>query len=117
MSTYETHIGNVDNSVFAIGESAKAEGKFVRHDRDDMVEHLKVLLSIISEYTDPTAYEVRDLALAATREISADKPEKEVFRRLVDATRILISKLVSSSVEAGAPADAVAKISDLIHHL
>ena len=27
MSTYETHIGNVDNSVFAVGENAKAEGK------------------------------------------------------------------------------------------
>jgi hypothetical protein len=117
MSSYETRIGNVDNSVFAIGDSATAEGKFARHDRDDMAEYLKVLLSIISKYTDPTAYEVRDLALAATREISANKPEKEVFQRLVDATRKLMNKLGSSIVEAGALADAVAKISDLIHHL
>jgi hypothetical protein len=117
MSTYETHIGNVDNSAFAVGENAKAEGRFVRHDRDDMVETLKVLLSIISKYTDPTAYEVRDLAVAATREISANKPEKEVFQRLVDATRKLMNKLGPSIVEAGALADAVAKISDLIHHL
>jgi hypothetical protein len=117
MSTYETHIENVDNSVFAVGENAKAEGKFVRHDRDDMVDTLKILLSIISKYTDPAAYEVRDLALAATREISANKPEKEVFQRLVDATRKLMNKLGSGIVEAGALADAVAKISDLIHHL
>jgi hypothetical protein len=117
MSTYETHIGNVDNSVFAIGENPKAEGKFVRHDRDDMAETLKVLLSIISEYTDPAACEVRDLALAATREVSANKPKKEVFQRLVDATRKLMNKLGPGIVEAGALTDAVAKISDLIHHL
>jgi hypothetical protein len=117
VSTYETHIGKVDKSAVAIGENASAEVKFGRDDRDDMLEALKVLLSISSQYTDPAASEVRDLALAATREMGADKPERDVFRRLVDATRKLMNRLGSGVVGAGALADAVAKISDLIHHL
>jgi hypothetical protein len=117
VSTYETHIGKVEKSTFAIGDQAKAEGKFGDHDRDDMAETLRVLLSIISKYTDPAADEVRGLALEASREIRADKPRKEIFRRLADATREMIDKLGSSLIEAGALADAVAKISDLIHHL
>lgn len=117
MSTYETHIGKVDNSTFAIGEKAKAEGKSGDRYRDDMAETLRVLLGIISKYTDPAADEVRGLALDASREISADKPKKEVFRRLADATRDMMDKLGSRLIEAGALADAVAKISGLIHHL
>lgn len=117
MSTYETHIGKVDNSTFAIGENAKAEVKSGSRDRDDMAEALSVLSAIVRKYTDPTADEVLDLALAASHEISADKPEKEVFRRLADATRKMMDKLGSRIIEAGVLADAVAKISDVIHHL
>jgi hypothetical protein len=116
MGTYETNIGKVDNSIFAIGEKARAEGKISRRDRDDMTDTLKLLLRIVSRYTDPAADEVMDLALAASQEISADKPEREVFQRLVDATRKMMHKLGPSVIEAGALADAVTKISDLIHH-
>jgi hypothetical protein len=117
MSTYETHIGKVEKSTFAIGEKAKAEGKFGDHDRDDMAETLRVLLGIVNKYTGPAADEVQGLAFDASREISKDKPKKEVFRRLADATRKMIDQLGSSLIEAGALAAAVAKISDLIHHL
>lgn len=117
MSTYETHIGNVDKSVFAIGEKAKAEGNFGRRDREDMAETLRVLLGIAGKYSDSEAVEVHDLALAASREISADKPEKEVFRRLADATKKMMNKLGPSVIEAGALAEAVARISDMIRHL
>jgi uncharacterized protein YqeY len=117
MSSYETHIGKVDNSTFAIGQNARAEAKFSRGDRDDMAETLKELLVIVSKYTDPAADEVLHLAQAATYEISADKPKKEVFRRLADATRKMMNKLGPGITQAGALADAVAKISDMIRHL
>jgi hypothetical protein len=117
MSTYETHIGNVDNSVFAIGDKARAGGTYDRPDRDDMAQTLRVLVDIVSKYTDPTAHEVLKLAHVASGEISADKPEKEIFRRLTDAIRKMMDKLGSSIIEAGALADAVAKIGDVIHHL
>lgn len=117
MSTYETHIGKVDNSTFAIGENARAETKIGRRDRDDIAETLRILLGIVSKYTDPAAGEVLDLAQAASHEISVDKPEKEVFQRLADATRKMMDKLGPGIIEAGALADAVAKITDMIHHL
>jgi hypothetical protein len=117
MSTYETHIGNVDNSTFAIGENARAQGTVHRRDRDDLVEAVGTLLSIVTRYTDPAAVEVQNLALAARREISAEKPRKEPFRRLTEAAQKLMGKLGSSLIEAGALADAVGKISDVIHHL
>jgi hypothetical protein len=117
MSTYETHIGKVDNSVFAIGENAQAKGKTSNRDRDDMAQTLGVLLDIVSKYNDPVAYEVKDLTLAASREVSSGKPERDVFRRLADATRKMMDKLGPGIIEAGALADAVAKISDLARHL
>jgi hypothetical protein len=117
MSTYETRIGQVVNSTFAIGDNAKAEEKFARPDRDEMAEALRVLVDIVSRYTDPAAEEVLDLADAASREIDADQPRKEVFRRLADATRTMMTKLGSGIIGAGALADAVTKITDLIHHL
>jgi hypothetical protein len=117
MSTYETHIEKVDNSVFAIGENARAEGNPGNRNRDDMTEALRILLDIVSKYNDPVAYEVKDLTLAASREVSSGNPERDVFRRLADATRKMIDKLGPGVIEAGALADAVAKISDLVHHL
>jgi hypothetical protein len=60
---------------------------------------------------------VLHLAQAATYEISADKPKKEVFQRLADATRKMMDKLGSGIIQAGALAEAVAKISDMIRHL
>ena len=117
MSNYEINIERVDNSTFAIGKKAKAEGRSGDRYRDDMAETLRVLIGIISDYTDPAADEVRGLALDASREISADKPKKEVFRRLADAARDMMDKLGSRLIEAGALADAVAKISGLIQHL
>lgn len=117
MSTYETHIGSVDNSVFAIGENAKAKGRTGSRNHDDMTQALRMLLDIASKYNDPVACEVKDLTLAASREISSGKPERDVFRRLVDATRKMMDKLGPGLIEAGALADAAAKISDLIHHL
>lgn len=117
MSTYETRIGQVVNSTFAIGDNAKAEAKFIGRDRDEMAEALRVLVDIVSRYTDPAANEVLGLADAASREIDADKPDKDVFRRLADATRTMMTKLGSSVIGAGALADAVTKITDLMHHL
>jgi hypothetical protein len=117
MNTYETHIGKVDNSTFAIGEKVRAETKISRLDRDDIAETLQMLIGIVSKYTDPAAGEVLDLAQAASDELSADKPEKGVFRRLADATRKMIDKLGPGIIEASALADAVAKISDMIRHL
>lgn len=117
MNSYEAHFGNVDKSVIAIGENAKAEGYFGTRERDDMAETLSVLLGIVRRYTDPAADEVFNLALAANREIRADKPQKDVFQRLVDATRKMMKRLGSSVIGAGELADAVTRISELIRHL
>ena len=117
MSTYETHFGNVEGSNFAIGDNARAEGTFSRRDRDDMTETLRELLRIASKYTDPAAEEVRGLTLDASREIGSGKPERDVFRRLAEATRRLMEKLGPGVIEAGALADAVAKLADLVRHL
>src|SRR5262249_58799455 len=104
------------NSTFAIGEKAKAKGKSGDRYRDDMAETLRVLLGIISKYTDPAADEVRGLALDASREISADKPKKEVFRRLSDATRDMMDKLESRLIEAGGHAASVGRITCAVAH-
>jgi hypothetical protein len=117
MDTYETHITNVDNSTFAIGKKAKAVGNSGQADRDDMFEALSVLLGIVGKYKGPEADEALDLAVAARREIRADKPEKEIFRRLVDATRKMMGALGSRIIEAGELAGAVAKVGDLMRHL
>lgn len=114
MSTYETRIENVENSNVAIGDHAKA---IWRGDHDDIAETLRELRDIASKYTDATAREVQDLAQAASTEISADRPRKEVFQRLADATRKMIARIGSSVIEAGALASAVDKISEVIHHL
>jgi hypothetical protein len=116
VSSYETNNWKVENSNFAIGDNAKAEGTFNNRDAEDMAETLKVLLAIVSKYTDPVADEVRDLTLAASREIGSGKPEREVFRRLAEATRKLMERLGPGVIEVGALADAVAKISDMIRH-
>jgi hypothetical protein len=117
MSTYETHIENVQGSTFAIGERARAVGNSSNADLRDMAEALSVLFGIVSKYADPAADEVLDLAVAARRGISAGKPEEAVFRRLVDATRKMMDKLGSRIIEAGPLADAVARIGDLVRHL
>jgi hypothetical protein len=117
MGTYETHIGEVSNSAFVVGEKGKAEVNFGRPDRDDIAEPLRVLIGIVSKYAHPVADEVLELAVAARREMGAEKPEKQVFQRLTEATRKMIDKLGASLVEAGALADAVTRISDAIHHL
>ena len=117
MSNYETRIEQVVNSTFAIGDNAKAEAKLARRDRDEMAEAVRVLVDIVSRYTDPAADEVLDLAQAASRELDADKPAREVFRRLADATRAMMTKLGSSVIGAGALADALTKITDLLRHL
>lgn len=117
MSNYETRIEQVVNSTFAIGDNAKAETKLARRDRDEMAEAVRVLVDIVSRYTDPAADEVLDLAQAASRELDADKPAREVFRRLADATRAMMTKLGSSVIGVGALADALTKITDLLRHL
>jgi hypothetical protein len=116
MSTYETHIGSVDNSVFAIGENAKAKGIPGNRNRDDIAQTLRILLDIASKYNDPVAREVKDLTVAANSEIRSGNPERDIFRRLTDATRKMMDKLGPGVIEAGALADAVVKISDLVHH-
>lgn len=117
MSTYETHIENVHNSAFAIGKKATAVGNSGQADPRAMADAVSALLGIVSKYVDPAADEVLDLAIAARREISADQPRKDVFRRLVDATRKLMDTMGAKIVEAGGLADAVAKIADLTRHL
>jgi hypothetical protein len=117
MSSYEIRIKEVHDSTFAIGDNAQAGGISGSPDRDGVAEALRELLGIVSRYTDPGADEVLDLACAARGEIRAAEPDKEVFRRLVDATRKLIDKLGSRLIEAGALADAVAKIGELVRHL
>ena len=117
MSSYEIRIKEVHGSTFAIGDDAKAGGNSGSQDRDGMAEAVRELLGIVSRYTDPAADEVLDLACAARGEIKAAEPDKEVFRRLVDATRKMMDKLGSGLIEAGALADAVAKIGDLLRHL
>lgn len=117
VSTYKTHIGKVDNSVFAIGDGAEAKGTFSDRDRDDIAETLNELLAIVGKYTDPVAEEVRCLTLDASREIGSGKPERDVFRRLAEATRKLMEKLGPGVIEAGALADAAARLGDLIRHL
>jgi hypothetical protein len=117
MSNYETHIENVHGSTFAIGKKAKAVGNGGPADLRDMTEALSELFCIVSKYTGPAADEVFDLAVAARREMSAERPEKEIFRRLVEATRKMMATLGSKIIEAGALADAVAKIGDVVRHL
>jgi hypothetical protein len=50
-------------------------------------------------------------------DFGADKPETEIFRRLVDATRKMMGALGSRIVKAGELAGAVAKVGDLMRHL
>jgi hypothetical protein len=117
VSTYNTRIEKIESSTVAIGDNATAVGASGSRDRDDMVETLSVLLGIVGKNTGPAADEVLRLALDARREISVGKPDKEVFRRLVDATRKMMQKLGSSVIGAAELADAVAKISEVIRHL
>jgi hypothetical protein len=107
----------IKDSIYAIGDHARAEGTFTGRDADEMAEVLGALLAIVSQYTDPAAAEVRKLTLAASREIGSGKPERDVFRRLAEATRRLMEKLGPGVIEAGALADAAAKLGDLIRHL
>ena len=117
MSSYEVRINEIHRSNVAIGDNATAGGTPAALDRDGLREALTVLLGIVSRLTEPPAEEVLDLACAARGEIKAAEPDKAVFRRLVDATRAMMASLGSKIVEAGALADAVAKIADLTRHL
>lgn len=117
MSSYETHIGRVDKSTFAIGDNAKAVGTSSHEDGGDMMEALSVLIGIVSKYAGPDVDEVLGMALAARQEVIAEKPDKKLLQRLTEATRKMMEKLGSSVVEVGALADAVAKISNMVHHL
>jgi hypothetical protein len=117
MSSYEIRIKEVHGSTFAIGDNSRAGGSLGAADQGAMAEALRVLLGVVSRYQDPAADEVLDLACAARGEIKAAEPDKDVFRRLVDATRKMMDTLGSRIIEAGALADAVAKIGDLLRHL
>jgi hypothetical protein len=117
MSSYEIRIKEVHGSTVAIGDHAKASGAPGPLDRDAMTSALEVLLGIVGSYDEPEAKAVRDLARAAQGELEAPKPRKEVFRRLVDATRTMTAALGSKIVQAGALADAVSKVADLMRHL
>lgn len=123
MSSYETRIDQVHNSVFAIGDQASARGRPDRVDRDDRIardeaaQAVRMLLGILSKYSDPAAVDAAALAKAASREITAEKPDKNLFQRLADATRVVLKKLGPGIAEAGALANAVTKVSDLVRHL
>lgn len=124
MSSYEVHINEIHRSNVAIGDDATAGGTQAPPDRDEMKAALTVLLAIVTRLPEPQegepdsgAGEVVDLACAARGEIKAAEPDKDVFRRLVDATRNMMVTLGSKIIEAGALADAVAKIADLTRHL
>jgi hypothetical protein len=124
MSSYEIRINEIRGSTFAIGDNATAGGTSTPLDRDGMKDALAVLLGIVSglpkpkpDEPDSGADEVLDLACIARGEIKAAEPDKAVFRRLVDATRKLMDALGPKIIEAGALADAVAKIADLTRHL
>lgn len=124
MSSYEVRIDQIHRSNVAIGDHATAGGTPAPQDRDEMKTALAVLLAIVArlpapdeDEPDPGAEEVLDLACVARGEIKAAEPDKAVFRRLVDATRKLMDTLGPKIVEAGALADAVAKIADLTRHL
>jgi hypothetical protein len=117
MSSYETRIGQVHNSVFAIGDQASARGRLDRIDRDEGSRAVQVLLGILSKYSDPVALDAASLARAASREITAEKPDKSLFQRLADATRAVLENLGPGIAEVGALADAVSKVSDLVRHL
>ena len=89
----------MSNSNFAIGDNAKAEGTFSRRDRDDMTETFKVLLGIVSKYTDPAADEVRDLTLDASREISSNKPAvAELARVSPQQASVVLGRLVELGI-------------------
>jgi hypothetical protein len=124
MSSYEVRIDQIHRSNVAIGDHATAGGTPATQDRDEMKAALAVLLAIVARLPEPEedepdsgADEVLDLACAARGEIKSAEPDKAIFRRLVDATRKLMDTLGAKLVEAGALADAVAKIADLTRHL
>jgi hypothetical protein len=124
MSSYEVRINEIHRSNVAIGDNATASGTSAPLNRDGMKEALEVLLGIVSTLPKPKADEpdsgadeVLDLACVARGEIKAAEPDKAVFRRLVDATRKMMDTLGSKIIEAGALADAVAKIADVARHL
>lgn len=117
MSSYEIRIKEIRGSTFAIGDNAAVGGASAALDRDGLKEALAVLLGVVGRLPEPEADEVLDLACDARGEIRAAEPDKDVFRRLVDATRTMMASLGSRIVEAGALADAVAKIADLTRHL
>ncbi len=116
MDSYETNIGRVDNSVFAIGRNARAQGRIERQDHD-LAEALQTVLSVVREYTDPAAIEATGLSMAAIRQIEAGQPEKDVFARLVDAARKVLGNLGAGLAEAGTLAEAVTRISEVTRHL
>jgi hypothetical protein len=117
MSSYEIRIKEIRGSTVAFGDNAKAVAGPDAVDHEGVAEALRVLLGIVARYPGPETDEVLDLACAARGEIKAAKPDKAVFRRLVDATRTMLDALGSKIVEAGALAEAVARIADLTRHL
>jgi hypothetical protein len=117
MSSYEIRIKEIHGSTFAIGDNASAGGAPAPLDRDGLREALAVLLGIVGRLEESAADEVLDLACDARGEIRAAEPNKDVFRRLVDAAKAMMAALGSRIVEAGALADAVEKIADLTRHL
>jgi hypothetical protein len=124
MSSYEVRINKIHRSNVAVGDNATAGGISAPLNRDGMKEALEALLGIVSTLPKPKADEpdsgadeVLDLACVARGEIKEAEPDKAVFRSLVDATRKMMDTLGSRIIQAGALADAVAKIADLTRHL
>lgn len=120
MSRYETNIGKVTRSTFAIGENASASGSIsVAPEYHEAARRLADLIDLISEYGNTTqdVGEIRDLAHEAQREVTSAHPDKQRIRRAVGRMQAALSKVGPGIISIGALADAVAKIAGAIQHV
>ena len=120
MAHYETHIGKVTNSTFAVGENAAAySGVPADPKYQDLARRLDELVGLLAENVDVTneMAEMRSLAGEAQSEVIEAPPDKQRLQRLLGSMRAVLQKAGPGVVGAGAVADAVAKIAGAIQHL
>jgi hypothetical protein len=120
MAHYETHIGKVADSTFAIGDRSAAYGSVpIDPKYRDVAQRLTDLIGVLAEYGDTTKsmMKIRDLADEAQDEVHSASPDKQCIRRLLASMRAVLVKAGPGIVGAGALAEAITKIADAIQHL
>lgn len=120
MAHYETNIGKVSHSAFAIGENASTSGSIsVAPEYQEIARRLADLIDLITEYSNTTQEigEIRDLAHEAQGEVNSAQPDRQRIRRVIDRMQAALNKAGPGIISIGALADAVAKIAGAIQHV